>query len=140
MKRITIALVLLTSLRSFTFAQQTTDTVKPEAGIAFEKVEHDFGNIAFGSDGTYIFTFTNKTKEPLVLTNVTASCGCTSPMWTKEPIKPGEKGEVKVKYNTNAAGMFNKTVMVYSSAQPSPIILRIKGNVMPKETSETDQN
>lgn len=140
MKRVTIALALLAGLYSFSFTQQPAEPVKAEAGIAFEKMEHDFGNIAFGSDGTYIFSFTNKTKEPIVLTNVTASCGCTSPMWTREPIKPGEKGEVKVKYNTNAPGMFNKTVMVYSSAQPSPVILRIKGNVLPKESSEASQN
>jgi hypothetical protein len=141
MKKTVFALALLVSLCLNAFSQQTQtrESVQPEAGIAFDKVEHDFGNIAFASDGTFVFTFTNKTKDAIVLSNVSASCGCTTPQWTKEPVKPGESGEVRVKYNTNAVGQFNKTVMVYSSAQPSPVVLRIKGNVMPREAQEPIQ-
>lgn len=143
MKKSVFALALLVSLCFNAFAQQAAelkkDVIIPEATIVFEAVEHNYGDIAFGSDGTCIFKFTNKLSEPLVLSNVRASCGCTTPQWTKEPVKPNESGEITVKYNTNSAGPFNKTIMVYSSGQPSPVVLRIKGNVLPKDTQEVVQ-
>lgn len=103
--------------------------------IVFEKLEHDYGTIAQGSDGNTEFKFTNKGKTPLVLSNVRASCGCTTPEWTKTPVAPGETGIVKVKYNTNLPGSFNKSITVSSNAANSSVMLRIKGNVTPKATS-----
>jgi hypothetical protein len=143
MKKSVFALALLVGLCFNTFAQQANtqqkETVQPEATIVFEAIEHNYGDIAFGSDGTCTFKFTNKLSEPLLLSNVRASCGCTTPQWTKEPVKPNETGEITVKYNTNSAGPFNKTIMVYSSGQPSPVVLRIKGNVLPKDTQDVAQ-
>ena len=70
--------------------------------ITFEKTEHDFGKIN-EADGrvTTIFNFRNEGMAPLVLSNVRASCGCTTPNWTKEPINPGETGQITVTYNPN---------------------------------------
>jgi hypothetical protein len=106
---------------------------KPQ--IVFENLEHDFG--AFKeSDGvqTTSFKFTNKGEVPLVLSNVRASCGCTTPKWTREPIAPNGTGEVQVSYDPrNRPGAFNKTVMVSSNAENGTTVLRITGRVDERE-------
>lgn len=115
---------------AFTFtlkAQQSSPAVNDS--IVFDKTVHDYGTIEKASDGTSIFTFTNKGQKPLVLSNVRASCGCTVPEWPKQPVAPGESGEIKVKYNTNIAGNFNKTITVNSNAVNSVVTLRVGGNV-----------
>jgi len=100
--------------------------------IVFAKTMYDYGTIVQGSDGGCEFKFTNKGKLPLVLSNVKASCGCTVPEWPKEPILPGKSSSIKVKYNTNNQGNFNKSITVNSNALNSTVILQIKGNVTPK--------
>lgn len=97
--------------------------------IVFDKLVHDYGTIKQGSDGNCVFTFTNRDKKPLVLNNVAASCGCTVPEWPREPIAPGGKGEIKVKYDTNIGGAFNKSITVNSNAANSVVHLSVKGNV-----------
>mgnify|MGYP002350197931 FL=1 len=109
---------------------------KPAASqdsIIFKSIVHDYGTIVQGSDGSCEFNFTNKGKTPLVLNDVKASCGCTVPEWTRTPIAPGEKGTIKVTYNTNNQGAFSKSITVNSNAINSPLILSIKGNVTPKQ-------
>jgi hypothetical protein len=113
------------------------DTVKSKNAkvpeIEFDKLVHDYGTINEGDDGICLFTFTNTGKEPLVLSNVTASCGCTVPDWSKEPVMPGKKGEISVKYNTSRTGGFSKNVTVYSNAASNPsVVLQIKGAVEAK--------
>jgi hypothetical protein len=104
--------------------------------IIFSQMEYDFGTIARGSDGTCEFEFINKGDNPLILSNVRATCGCTVPQWPKEPIPPGGKGVVKVKYNTNILGVFNKSVTVHSNAVNKMVILRIKGKVENPKSGE----
>ena len=102
--------------------------------ITFEKTEHDFGKIN-EADGrvTTIFTFKNEGMAALVLSNVRASCGCTTPSYTKEPINPGETGEITVTYNPNGRpGHFSKTITVTSNASEPTKKLYIKGEVIPK--------
>ena len=102
--------------------------------ITFEKSEHDFGKIN-EADGrvTTIFTFKNEGMAPLVLSNVRASCGCTTPTWTKEPIEPGQSGSITVTYNPNGRpGRFQKTITVTSNASEATKKLYIKGEVIPK--------
>jgi hypothetical protein len=103
------------------------------AEIKFEKETHDFGAIPQGTPATYTFTFENTGKTPLIITNASASCGCTTPDWSKEPIKPGKKGFVKATYNAAAPGPFTKSVTVMSNATNSTIILYLKGDVKPTE-------
>jgi hypothetical protein len=111
------------------------DVEKPEAPangakIRFEEMEHQYGTIAKGSDGNCEFTFVNEGNEPLILQNVKASCGCTTPSYTQKPVMPGQTGTIKVHYNTNNVGGFSKTVTVTSNAVDNPrVVLRIKGNV-----------
>ncbi len=111
----------------------TTSAQKPQ--IVFENLEHDFG--AFKeSDGvqTTSFKFTNKGAVPLVLNNVKASCGCTTPKWTREPVVPDGTGEIQVSYDPkNRPGSFNKTIMVSSNAENGTTVLRITGSVDERE-------
>jgi hypothetical protein len=129
MKR-TIFIVALISAFTFTLQAQQSSPAANDS-IVFDKTVHDYGTIEKASDGTSIFTFTNKGQKPLVLSNVRASCGCTVPEWPKQPVAPGESGEIKVKYNTNIAGNFNKSITVSSNAVNSTVTLRVRGNVTP---------
>ena len=109
--------------------------------ITFDKTTHDFGKIN-EADGrvTTVFTFKNEGMAPLVLSNVRASCGCTTPKWTREPIEPGQSGEITVTYNPSGRpGRFQKTVTVTSNATEATTKLYIKGEVIPKPTKPTDQ-
>ena len=102
--------------------------------ITFEKTEHDFGKIneADGRVST-VFEFKNEGMAPLVLSNVRASCGCTTPTWTKEPIEPGQTGSITVTYNPNGRpGRFQKTVTITSNATEATKRVYIKGEVIPK--------
>lgn len=108
--------------------------------ITFERTEHDFGKIN-EADGkvTTIFTFKNEGMEPLVLSNVRASCGCTTPKWPRQPIEPGQTGEITVTYNPNGRpGRFTKTVTITSNATEPTTRVTIKGEVIPKPAKPVD--
>jgi len=97
--------------------------------ITFSYLEYDYGTIMKGGDGSCEFRFKNTGNEPLILSNVHASCGCTIPSWTKEPVMPGKEGVIKVTYNTNRIGAISKSITVESNAKNSPVVLHIKGLV-----------
>jgi len=99
--------------------------------ITFTETVHDFGTIPFKGEAECEFTFTNTGKEPLIIQNCQSSCGCTVPTCPKEkPIKPGEKGTIKVKYTTtHVPGTFTKSFTVYSNAKNSPVSVTIKGEI-----------
>lgn len=111
----------------------TTDTTQeadPNAPvIKFESQTIDYGIIDKGSDGTREFKFTNTGKSPLKIKNVKSTCGCTIPTYPKKEIMPGESGVVSVKYNTNRAGRFSKSVSIFTNTVPERSVLRIKGEV-----------
>lgn len=112
-----------------------------EPVITFNETTHDFGKIN-EADGkvTTVFEFTNEGMIPLVLTNVRASCGCTTPKWTREPIEPGQKGQITVTYNPNGRpGRFNKSITITSNASEPTCRLYIKGEVIPKPVKPTEQ-
>jgi hypothetical protein len=98
-----------------------------------DELTFNYGKIKQNGDGSHTFIFKNTGKEPLVITNVKSSCGCTVPTYPSQPVKKGEKGEIHVKYDTKRLGVFNKTVTVYSNAKNSPVKLRIKGEVLKTE-------
>jgi hypothetical protein len=87
--------------------QAQVNPASAQDSIVFDKMAHDYGTIVQGSDGNCEFKFVNKGKAPIILNEVKASCGCTSPDWTRTPVAPGETGTIKVAYNTNIAGAFN---------------------------------
>jgi len=100
--------------------------------ISFNKTEHDFGVIGEQDGNASIdFVLTNRSKEPIVISKVTASCGCTTPIWTREPIEQGKTGTISVSYNPlRRIGSFTKTITVFVANQPSPFYLRISGEVV----------
>ncbi len=104
--------------------------VESGAKVEFEKEVHDYGNIKYGANGTCTFEFKNTGNAPLIISKATGSCGCTVPSWPKEPIAPGGKGEITVKYDTKRSGPITKSVTITSNAvnEPSKVI-RIKGTV-----------
>lgn len=100
--------------------------------IKFKKEKHDFGKIAQGVPANYTFEFTNTGKSPVVISNVQASCGCTTPDWTREPVMPGKTGKVTASYNAAAMGAFNKTITVVNNGEVGNIVLSIQGTVEKK--------
>lgn len=111
-----------------------------KAGIYFEVKSHDFGKIKEEAGKvTYVFNFKNNGNAPLVVNRVQASCGCTTPSWTKEPIEAGKGGSITVTYNPEGRpGMFTKTITVYSNAADEQTILIIRGEVIPRQSSESN--
>ena len=101
------------------------------AGMVFVTETIDYGNVAYNSDGRREFVFTNNGNKPLIITNAQGSCGCTVPTYPKEPIAPGAKGVIGVKYDTSRAGQaFTKTVTLTTNAVVPSKTLTIKGNVL----------
>jgi len=103
--------------------------------ISFDKKIHDFGDIII-SDGAVkcTFTFTNISNSPIVVHNIISSCGCTTPQWTRSPVKPGEKGKVDVVFHNDQGPFpFDKTLTLYVSGVNRPVILRIRGVAHEKE-------
>ncbi len=96
--------------------------------IKFTAEEHDFGTVAEGPSVSYDFEFKNTSSEPIQLESVRASCGCTTPNWSKDPIAPGATSKITATYSTQGRpGNFHKTITVVSSAGQK--VLTIKGNV-----------
>lgn len=130
-KSITLCLSMLT-VATFAFAQ---------GKIEFKEPVHDFGSFK-ESDGIqkYRFEFKNIGDSDIVVTNVQASCGCTTPAWTREPVKPGKKGFVEAAYNpAGRPGPFNKSLSVITSSSKSPLtVLSIKGVVQEREKTIAD--
>lgn len=109
--------------------------------ITFEKDIHDFGKIQRGTVAKYKFKFTNTGDQPLLLQNVKASCGCTTPSWSKEPIMPGKDGYIEAAFNsTNAHGTFTKSITVTTNIPDFSQILFIKGEVIEAENTIGDPN
>lgn len=109
--------------------------------ITFEKTEHDFGKIHEEAGRvSVVFNFKNEGMAPLVLSNVRASCGCTTPTWTKEPVEPGQTGSITVTYNPNGRpGRFQKTVTITSNASEPTKKVYIKGEVLPKQAKPVNK-
>jgi hypothetical protein len=100
----------------------------------FEKATIDYGKISKGANGERIFIFTNIGDQPLIITNIKSSCGCTIPKKPEGPIMPGKKGEIKVSYDTKRVGGFSKSITIFSNAKESRKIIKIKG-IVSKEVS-----
>ncbi|MDA0178497.1 hypothetical protein C7H62_1628 [Mesoflavibacter sp. HG96] len=106
------------------------------AKIEFKETTIDYGTIEKGANGFRTFEFTNTGDAPLIISKVSSSCGCTVPKKPKDPIMPGESGEIEVKYDTNRVMPIRKTITVLSNADTPTVSLKIKGNVIdPSKTS-----
>lgn len=110
------------------------ENTKGIPAITFTDTEHDFGRVIEGEKITYAFRFTNTGKGNLVITSVSSSCGCTVPQYTKEPVKPGETGNIKVTFDSsNRRGFQHKSVSVVTNTQPNTTVLHIKAQVVEPE-------
>ena len=126
-KLITILFIGLVSL--------TINAQDKVAKIDFKSDTIDYGTIEKGSNGVRVFEFTNTGDAPLIISNVTSSCGCTVPSWTKEPILPGKIGKIDVKYDTNRVNPIRKTITVISNAETPTVALKIKGDVVDSKSA-----
>ncbi len=123
-------------MRTFLLLFTLTLALNAQAQTAGPSIEFttqvvDYGEIEKGSDGVRVFEFINAGTQPLVISKVYSSCGCTIPKKPEAPIAPGEKGEIQVKYDTNRVGPIRKTITVNSNSTNAPIVsLKIKGTVL----------
>ena len=121
--------------------KQNLDTAKTRdaeikqgvASISFDKKEFDFGTVNEGEIVETVFKVTNSGTTDLVITNATGSCGCTVPVWPKAPIKPGETGDIAVKFNTSGKpNRQMKTVTLTANTESGREVLTLRGSVTPK--------
>ncbi|EJX04551.1 secreted protein containing DUF1573 [gut metagenome] len=107
----------------------TSLSVDAQPKAAFDKTTHEFGMILWKNPATATFKVKNDGDKPLVISNVTSSCGCTAVEWTQSPIAPGETGYVSSTYDAKTIGRFQKSVGIYCNAATRPIYLVVKGEV-----------
>jgi hypothetical protein len=113
-------------------ALQPTATRFPVMAIDTPSV--DLGTITQGDTIMHVYNFKNTGNMPLVLSNVNASCGCTTPSYSKEPVAPGENGFITVKFNSKGKeGKLNKTVTAYANTKPSDNTVSFKIEVLIKK-------
>lgn len=143
MKRLILSLVIILGLISCESKSDNLSTslvnnpnsaegtnVSNVPAIEFEKTEHDFGKILQGEQVSYTFKFKNVGTAPLIISSIEKTCGCTTPNYSKEPIKPGENGKITVTYDSKGhKGFQNKRLVVKSNTNPSESIIRIKAQV-----------
>ncbi len=129
---------LLVALIAIVFTTFNLNAQNPNgARFKFNEETHDFGTLKENDPASTEFTFTNTGKEPLVISNCSASCGCTVPVWPQNPILPGGKGTITVKFNTQGKnGPFEKAIYISSNAETEDVTkksyeLKIKGSVTP---------
>jgi hypothetical protein len=129
MKKLFFLMIVLATVAVQGFAQAPTQANADLAVATFEAQNFDFGKIKQGAPVTHEFKFTNTGKVPMIITNVQASCGCTTPDWSKDPIPAGGKGFIKATYNAASVGAFNKAVTVTANIPNGSVQLFIKGEV-----------
>jgi len=141
MKKLFFSFAFLMAAMISANAQSTA--VQSGAKIEFNKETHDYGNIKYDGEPYCSFEFKNTGDQPLIISNAKGSCGCTVPEWPKEPIAPGAKGTIRVKYDTKRPGPINKSVTINSNAvnvEGGISVLRIKGEVGPAPENGTPVN
>lgn len=104
----------------------------PTTQVQFAAMAHDFGTVEQNTHNTKVFTFTNTGEHPLIITDAKGSCGCTVPNYPREPVQPGETGEIEVVYNPGEQiNQQTKTVTITANTEPATTVLQIKANVVP---------
>lgn len=135
----TIAFIFGTFMVYCAWAQEATSEVVTGPSITFEEVAHEFGDIYQGDVVEHVFAFENTGTEPLIITNVQTTCGCTAPSWPRDPIAPGQTNEIKVRFNSaGKMGRQNKVITIISNATASSSQIKIVTNVLAKETEEVN--
>lgn len=126
-----VLLYLLTLLFSPSLAQENEDGSK----ITFDHPLYNFGDIAEGDTVSHSFKFKNTGNQPLVISNVVSTCGCTATKWPKEPVPPGKSGEIKVDFDASGRrGKQSKVITVISNSFTPQARIRVTANVLPGNT------
>ncbi len=116
-------------------AQATASAKQPKITFT-EKGIYDFGALTEGDTVEHVFAFTNTGEFPLIINNITASCGCTTPDWPREPVAPGAKSSVRVRFNSRGkSGEQNKTITIFANTDPATTDLQFRAMVNPKTDS-----
>ncbi|SHN05195.1 DUF1573 domain-containing protein [Polaribacter sp. KT 15] len=123
---------LLTTFILFLFVSFSINSQE----FKFETESINYGKVSKGANGERVFVFTNIGDAPLIIKNIQSSCGCTVPKKPEKPIMPGEKGEIKVSYDTKRVGGFSKQITIFSNAKTARKTLKIRGFVDKKEFLE----
>ncbi len=133
MKNTIIILSIIFVSLQLNFQTPTTATQDNVAEIKFDKTTHDFGKIKKGAKNVKCkFKYTNVGSDVLFITRIVKSCGCTEPVYSKQPLMPGQSSEIEVGYTTtDVIGVFNKKLTVFSNAATESVIITIKGEVIP---------
>ncbi|MCF8332119.1 MAG: DUF1573 domain-containing protein [Bacteroidales bacterium] len=131
MKKIILIIPLVFMIGFISMAQSSHDGASA-ASIKFDKEVYDYGTIKQYADASCQFTFKNNGNEPLVITKVITSCGCTVPDYPKSPIMPGQEGQIQVTYDSSKLGSINNQIVVRTNAEEGTVILKIKGKVVRK--------
>lgn len=109
----------------------TTENVEAITSISFEEEVFDFGSITQGEKVEHTFRFRNDGENDLVIVSAKGSCGCTVPKWPKEPIAPGEEGDIHVVFNSEGKkGMQHKKVSIIANTEPATTVIALKGEVI----------
>jgi len=153
MKKLLLCMVAVSAMTFTSCKENAADKVKAENVEAasardaqevyyptmdFESKTYDFGTINEGDVVEHTFTFTNNGKAPLVITNARPSCGCTVPSYTKEPVAPGESGEIVVKFNSKGKpNTQNKSVTIKNNTEKGTDRIQFKAMVTPSSNSKT---
>jgi len=143
MKKVLVILMLCGGFTTMVKAQETVKTEvkakKKKEPITFKTLTIERNNIPYGSDETFTFSFKNTGKEPIIISNVQTSCGCTTAKKPEAPVAPKKSADISVKYDTKRVGQFTKTITVTSNVS-DPIVLTIKGTVLPQENNTPTNN
>ncbi len=114
----------------------SADVVGKTTALNFETTSFDFGTIQQGQVVEHEFSFTNTGEEDLVIGSAKPSCGCTVPEYPQKPLRPGESGVIRVKFDSSGkSGPQDKTVEISANTQPNLHVLHMKGNVQAPETT-----
>lgn len=140
MKRISVFVLGLLMVASVSVFAQNADDKAAGPEITFAEASYDFGDIKQGDKVEHTFTFKNTGTEPLILSNVLTTCGCTASDWPRDPIAPGKEGSITVRFNSaGKMGRQNKVVTIVSNATNSQERIRIITNILPN-SGKADSN
>jgi len=124
--------LLLFLFCSFVIINSSSAQVSDGPVATFNETSHNFGDLTQGDKLNHTFEFTNTGDQPIVISNVITTCGCTATKWTKKPVPPGKSGQVKITFDSSGKmGKQNKIITVVSNADPQLYRLSITASVLP---------
>jgi hypothetical protein len=137
MKRFTLLLSLFSLLAMVGYGQSMVKRNAETLGL--RELAFDFGTIPQGRPVMHNFEVVNNGSKPLIIENVEASCGCTTPEWSSEPVAPGAKTIIKVGFNASSEGLFKKTITISYNGDATKTLM-ISGQVYPTPTTSAPVN